>query len=355
MSGRLGALRDQAHLALGRLDMVSTLVADPQLFLYHHVRKEAVLSSRIEGTQSSLSDLMLFEMEEAPGVPIEDVTEVSNYVAAMEHGLGRLREGFPLSNRLIREIHGVLMRSGRGSTKTPGEFRRTQNWIGGSRPSRALFVPPPPEKVADCMGELESFLNGTSDDSSPVFTAGLAHVQFETIHPFLDGNGRVGRLLIALILVDSGILRQPLLYPSLYFKQHRGDYYERLNQVRVNGEWELWMEFFLLALTETANDAVDRVQKMRALVEVDTLRINGLGRPGLTAAMVHRALQARPLATAAYLARATRLSVPTVSAALLRLRDLGVVEEITGRKKGRIYNYRSFMDLLQGDMEEPPG
>ena len=355
LSGRLAVLRDRAHLALGRLDMVSALVPDPQLFLYHYVRKEAVLSSRIEGTRSSLSDLMLFEMEEAPGVPIADVEEVSKYIAALEHGLARLREGFPLSNRLIREIHGVLMTSERGAGKTPGEFRRTQNWIGGSRPSNARFVPPPPEKVMECMGDLELFLHEPSEDSSPLIKAGLAHVQFETIHPFLDGNGRVGRLLITLILVESGIVSQPLLYPSLYFKQHRTRYYELLDAVRTHGDWENWMDFFFLALTETANDAVDRVQRIRALVEHDTARIHALGRPGLTAATVHRALQARPLATVRYLAGATGLSHPTVNSSLNRLRDLEIVAELTGRKKGRIFGYRAYMDLLQGDMEEPPG
>jgi Fic family protein len=207
--------------ACGRLDGVSALLPDPNLFLYSYVRREAVLSSQIEGTQSSLSDLLLFEMDEAPGVPFDDVVEVSNYVAALEHGLARLAEGFPLSNRLIREIHGRLMARGRGADKAPGEFRRTQNWIGGTRPGNAIFVPPPPHRVEECMGRLETFLH---DPHVPVLVkAALAHVQFETIHPFLDGNGRTGRLLIALILHHEGVLRQPLLYLSLYLKQHRAE------------------------------------------------------------------------------------------------------------------------------------
>ena len=234
LEGSLQQLLEAAVLALGRLDGVSTLLPDEALFLYAYVRKEAVLSSQIEGTQSSLSDLLLFELEEAPGVPLDDVREVSNYVAALNHGLNRLREEFPLSNRLLREIHGVLLSSGRGSAQMPGEFRRSQNWIGGSRPGNAAFVPPPHTAVPGCMAALERFLHAEDDGLSVMLRAGLAHVQFETIHPFLDGNGRVGRLLITLLLCQAGLLRQPLLYLSLYFKQHRGVYYDLLNHVRAN-------------------------------------------------------------------------------------------------------------------------
>ena len=218
-----GALQQQfeaAALALGRLDAISILLPSRALFLYTYVRKEAVLSSQIEGTQSSLSDLLLFELEEVPGVPLDDVVEVSNCVAALEHGLRRLEEGFPLSNRLIREIHEVLLSRGRDRDKTPGEFRRSQNWIGGTRPGNAAFVPPPHTAVPDCMGPLERFLHAEHDGVSMLLRAGLAHVQFETIHPFLDGNGRVGQLLIALLLCHARVLREPLLYLSLYFKQH---------------------------------------------------------------------------------------------------------------------------------------
>jgi Fic family protein len=206
---------DRALLALGRLDGISAFLPDPDVFLYTYVRKEAVLSSQIEGTQSSLSDLLQSELDEAPGVPVDDVAEVSNYVAALDHGLGRLRGGFPLSNRLLREIHAILLRSGRGAAKQPGEFRRSQNWIGGTRPGNAVFVPPPPDRVEGLMAALERFLHAEPDEASPILEAALAHVQFETIHPFLDGNGRVGRLLIALILVNGGVLRQPLLAVSI--------------------------------------------------------------------------------------------------------------------------------------------
>ena len=251
LEGSMQRTLEAATLAIGRLDAVSTLLPDEALFLYSYARKEAVLSSQIEGTQSSLSDLLRFELEDVPGVPFEDVVEVSNCVAALEHGLRRLEEGFPLCNRLLRETHEVLLSRGRGSGQAPGEFRRSQNWIGGTRPGNAAFVPPPHTAVPDCMAALERFFH--AGDGLPVLIrAGLAHVQFETIHPFLDGNGRVGRLLITLLLCDGGVLRHPLLYLSLYLKQHRGDYYELLNHVRRTGDWEGWLAFFLEGVRATA-------------------------------------------------------------------------------------------------------
>lgn len=229
---QLQLLLERANQALGRLDGFTSVLPDLSLFLYAYVRKEALLSSQIEGTQSSLSDLLLFENSEAPGVPIHDVQEVSNYVAALNHGMRRLREGFPLSLRLIREIHGVLLSEGRGSNKEPGEFRRSQNWIGGTRPGNAAFVPPPGDRVMECMGRLEIFLYEERRDIPLLVKAGLAHVQFETIHPFLDGNRRLGRLLITFMLCASGALRDPILYLSLYLKTHRETYYELLTGVR---------------------------------------------------------------------------------------------------------------------------
>ncbi len=221
-------LIEQANRALGRLDGVTMLLPDISLFLYLYIRKEALLSSQIEGTQSSLSDLLLFESSEAIGVPLDDVQEVSNYVAAMNYGLERLRGGFPLSLRLLRDIHAVLLAKGRGSDKTPGEFRRSQSWIGGTRPGNASFVPPPPEEVIACMGALEKFLHDDPVRTPTLIKAALAHVQFETIHPFLDGNGRLGRLLITFLLCAEGAVSEPLLYLSLYFKTHRTKYYELL-------------------------------------------------------------------------------------------------------------------------------
>jgi Fic family protein len=269
---------DLALLALGRLDSVSTLLPDTSLFLYMYVRKEAVLSSMIEGTQSSLSDLLLYELDQEPGVPLDDVREVSNYVAAFDHGQRLLEGGLPLSLRLIREIHGVLLNKGRGSGLTPGEFRRSQNWIGGTRPGNAAFVPPPAEHVLECMSKLERFLHDQPEPTPVLLKAALAHVQFETIHPFLDGNGRLGRLLITLLLYDQKVLREPMLYLSLYFKTHRQYYYELLNNVRLTGDWEAWLDFFAEAVIVTAGLAVETARQLIALSNLDRERINGLGR-----------------------------------------------------------------------------
>ncbi|MBA3597085.1 MAG: Fic family protein [Methylibium sp.] len=224
---------DDALVAIGRLDAVSALLPNAELLLYSFVRQEAVLSSQIEGTQSSLADLLLFEADEQPGVPIEDAREVSRCVAAMAHGLNRLRGGFPLSLRLLREMHGELLDHPRGRGKAPGDFRCSQVWIGGTRPCNAVFVPPPADKLAECLDQFERFLHDDPEPTSPLVKAALAHVQFETIHPFLDGNGRIGRLLIVLQLVADGVLREPMLYPSLFFKTHRALYYELLGDVRL--------------------------------------------------------------------------------------------------------------------------
>ncbi|MGI4791433.1 MAG: Fic family protein [Janthinobacterium lividum] len=237
-------LLEQANRALGRLDSVGALLPGTQLFLYSYIRKEALLSSQIEGTQSSFSDLLLYENEEAPGVPVGDVQEVSNYVQAMEYGLRRIQEGFPLSLRLIREVHAILLSEGRGSHQSPSEFRRSQNWIGGSRPGNARYVPPPPDQVMECLGALEKFLHDDPVPTPTLIKAALAHVQFESIHPFLDGNGRVGRLLITLLLCAEGAMTEPLLYLSIYLKSNRDTYYALLQQIRETGEWEEWLRFF---------------------------------------------------------------------------------------------------------------
>src|SRR5438034_3875007 len=247
----LRARFDAALLALGRLDALTDLLPNASLLLYAFVRKEAVLSSMIEGTQSSLADLLLYEIHEQPGVPLEDARDVSRYVSALEHGLKRLRGGFPLSLRLLREVHEILLGRGRGAHATAGEFRRSQVWIGGTRPGNAIFVPPPANEVAECLKHFDRFLHDEPEATSPLVKAALAHVQFETIHPFLDGNGRVGRLLITLLLCADDVLTQPLLYLSLYFKQHRDDYYALLQRVRVKGAWEEWLDFFLSGVIDT--------------------------------------------------------------------------------------------------------
>ena len=351
MGEALRRVLDRAHLALGRLDGVSGVLPITQLFLYMYVRKEAVLSSQIEGTQSSLSDLMLFELDELPGVPFDDVVEVSSYVAALDHGLKRLREGFPLSSRLLREVHEVLLSRGRGNTKAPGEFRRSQNWIGGSRPETAVFIPPPPAELESLMGDLERFLNEDAVQTSTLVKVALAHVQFETIHPFLDGNGRVGRLLIPMLLCHEGVLREPLLFPSLYFKQNRARYYELLNRVRSDGEWEEWVEFFAQGIEQTANSAVATAQRMNEMAQADRDSIQKAGRVVGSSLQVHSALLSRPLNTIARLSQDTRLSVPAVTNALGALMDLNLVTETTGRRRGRIFAYGPYLDLLKQGTE----
>ena len=345
LDGSLQKALESAVLALGRLDGVAKLLPDEELFLYAYVRKEAVLSSQIEGTQSSLSDLLLFELEQAPGVPLEDVREVSNYVAALEHGLRRLREGFPLSNRLIREIHGVLMASGRGSEKNHGEFRRSQNWIGGTRPGNAVFVPPPHTEVPDCMTALERFLH--SEEQSALLKAGLAHVQFETIHPFLDGNGRVGRLLISLLLCHAGMLRQPLLYLSLYLKQHRETYYDLLNQVRRTGDWEAWLAFFLEGVVRTAEGAVETGERLSLMFDNDANKIEEVGgRRAGSALRVHEALMSQPILSVPAASRLTRLSFRTAASAMELLANEGIAREITGKRRDRLFVYDRYLSAL---------
>ncbi|MFZ3141091.1 Fic family protein [Polaromonas sp.] len=349
LSGPRQLLLERATLAIGRLDSICTLLPDPQLFLYAYVRREAVLSSQIEGTQSSLSDLLLYELDEAPGVPFDDVQEVSNYIAALEHGMARLREGFPLCNRLLREMHTQLMAKGRGSDKAPGEFRRSQNWLGGTRPGNARFVPPPPQEVEACMAALEGFFHGQNDGLPTLARAALAHVQFETIHPFLDGNGRLGRLLIALLLHHGGLLTQPLLYLSLYLKQHRPVYYELLDRVRTHGDWEAWVDFFLEGVQQTASGAVQTAQRLVALFQQDTQRVQVLGSAAARALRVLEGLRQRPMCPLKQLASDSGLSFPTAAKAVQTLADLGIVHELTGRRRNRVFVYSAYLSILNED------
>ena len=326
---------------------MSTALPSTALFLYAYVRKEAVLSSQIEGTQSSLSDLMLFEIQEVPGVPLDDVAEVSSYVAALEHGLKRLRGGFPLSNRLIREVHKTLLSRGRGSgSSDAGNFRRSQNWIGGRTIKTASFIPPPPHYVEPCMADLERFLNVRDSPLPTLVRAGLAHVQFESIHPFLDGNGRVGRLLITLFLCHAGMLPEPLLYLSLFLKQNRGTYYDALNSVRRDGDWEGWLAFFLDGVRQTADAAVSTAANLEGLFQADRERISAQGRPSGSMLRVHEALKARPLTSVRAVAERSGLTFPTVASAMGRLVELGVAREISGRKRHRIYVYDRYLSIL---------
>ena len=343
---------EKASLALGRLDSLSTLLPDPHLFIYRYVRKEAVLSSQIEGTQSSLSDLLLFEMDEAPGAPLDDIAEVLNYVMALEHGLRRLREDFPLRNRLIRETHAELLARGRGSEKDPGEFRRSQNWIGGHRPGTARFVPPPVNAVAECMSDLERFFHERDSGLPALLRAGLAHAQFETIHPFLDGNGRVGRLLITLMLYHERVLQEPLLYLSLYLKRHRDDYYALLTEVRQTGDWEAWLTFFLDGVTQTSEEALSTAQRLLSLFQEDHDRIQQRGRAAGSALRVHQALQEHPILSIRKLVGRTGLSFRAVSAGVKVLEELDIARELTGRQRNRLFGYDSYLAIL-GEGTEP--
>jgi len=344
---------DQALLALGRLDSVSTLLPETSLFLYMYVRKEAVLSSMIEGTQSSLSDLLLFELDQVPGVPLDDVQEVSNYVAALHHGLRLMREGLPLSLRLFREIHRVLLTNGRGSSQTPGEFRRSQNWIGGTRPGNAAFVPPPAEEVLECMSKLELFLHDQPEPTPVLLKAALAHVQFETIHPFLDGNGRLGRLMITLLLCGQKVLHEPMLYLSLYFKTHRQYYYELLNNVRLTGHWEPWLDFFAEAVIVTATQAVETAQQILNLSNQDRDKISGIGRAAVSCLQIHRALMEHPIATSASLAEKTGITPASVNKALAHLEQLNIVKELTAQKRNRLFSYKNYIEILSRGTDLP--
>jgi Fic family protein len=342
---------DDALLALGRLDALSAHLPNAALLLYSFVRKEAVLSSQIEGTQSSLADLLLYEIDEQPGVPVEDAREVSRCVAALEHGLDGLRRGLPLSMRLLRSMHTVLLSHPGGHGKTPGEVRRSQVWIGGTRPGNAAFVPPPAQTLADCLAPFERFLNDEPEPTPPLIKAALAHVQFETIHPFLDGNGRLGRLLIVLQLVADGVLREPMLYPSLFFKTHRALYYELLNDVRRHGDWERWLDFFAEGVQTSAAQAVATAKALLALVDADRDRIASLGRAAASALAVHQALQRQPITTSAALVDSTKLTAATVNKSLVHLERLGVVAELTNRKRGRVFAYRHYVDELAAELE----
>lgn len=340
---------EKATLALAELNSIHKTIPNTALFIYMYVRKEALLSSQIEGTQSSFSDLMLFEHNQKPEVSIEDVEEVSHYVKAIDHGLGRLKGGFPLSLRLLKEIHSILLSGGRGSNQTPGEFRRSQNWIGGTRPGNALFVPPAIDYLGDCLSDFERFLH---DESLPVLIkAGLAHVQFETIHPFLDGNGRLGRLLIILLLCANGMLDEPILYLSLYLKQNRRTYYELLQEVRELGTWETWLEFFLMGVYQSSKQAIQAAQKINDLFTEDLKKISRLGRARFSCEQALEYMKRLPQVTAPFLVKELKMTAPTARSALNHLKSLGVLEEISGKKRDKIYVYRKYLDILEDGAE----
>lgn len=348
----LHRLLDRANQALGRLDGITLLLPNPSQFLYAFIRKEAVLSSQIEGTISSLSDLLLFENEAAPGVPIEDLEETANYIAALNHGVNSIASGdLPLCNRLLREVHERLLRSGRGADKAPGELRRSQNWLGGTGPSDARYVPPPWEEVGPAMSDLERFLHDMPVPTPVLVKAALSHAQFETVHPFLDGNGRVGRLLITLLLVDQGVLRRPLLYLSLFLKRNRDDYYEHLQRVRTEGAWEDWLRFFLEGVVDVAESTADTTRGIVEMIERDRARIHEFGRGAATALRVHDLAVKRVVVKPPKAAEALELSEPPVYAAIARLEEAGILREETGRARGKTYVYGEYMDILNEGTE----
>lgn len=344
-------LLEKANRALGRLDGVAMLLPDISLFLYFFVRREAVLSSQIEGTQSSLSDLLLFESDELPGVPIDDVREVSQYVAALESGVERIRGGAPLSSRLIREVHNTLLIRGRGSDKQPGEFRHSPNWIGGTRPGNASFVPPPHHEVGACMGALENFLHDTKQRTPTLIKAALTHVQFETIHPFLDGNGRIGRLLIPLLLCYEEALREPLLYLSYYFKVNKQTYYELLQQVRLTGDWEAWLAFFLEGVQTMADQAAKMAQDMLHLFNSDRRRIEGLGKSTGSVLRIHYWMEKRPFFTIPSASEALGLTQPTVTTAVRHLIEMGIIRQVGTGRRNRLYAYDNYIRILSEGTE----
>jgi Fic family protein len=342
-------LLDKANQSLGRLDGITLLLPDPDQFLYSYIRKEAVLSSQIEGTQSSLSDLLLFEHDEAPGVPVADTRETFNYIRAMNHGIDRVRDGFPLSLRLFREVHALLLESGRGAERAPGEFRSSQNWIGGSRPGNARYVPPPAHEVMPAMGALEKFIHNDPIKTPILVKAALGHAQFETIHPFLDGNGRVGRLLITLLLCaeEQQVMSRPLLYLSLYLKRNRDEYYNHLQRIRTHGEWEHWLKFFLEGVNDVAKSATDTTQRLLTLVDEDRRAIHGLGRASGSALRLHELSIRQVVFRIPEAARELALSEVTVANTAAHLEKLGIVREVTGRSRNRLFVYSKYLAVLE--------
>lgn len=340
---------EKATLALAELNNLQKTIPNTALFIYMYVRKEALLSSQIEGTQSSFSDLILFEHHQKPKVSLEDVEEVSNYVKAINYGLNHLKDNFPLSLRLLKEIHGILLSGGRGSVKSPGEFRRSQNWIGGTRPGNALFVPPSIDYLNDCLSDFEKFLH---DKSLPaLIKAGLAHVQFETIHPFLDGNGRLGRLLITLLLCVNGMLDKPILYLSLYLKENRQTYYKLLQEVRESGSWETWLEFFLIGIYKTSKQAIQTAEAINTLFSEDLEKISRLGRARFSCEKTFEYIKHLPQVTASLLTKELKMTAPTTRSTLHHLKSLGILEEISGKKRDKIYIYRKYLNILEDGAE----
>jgi Fic family protein len=337
-----------AEQALTRLELAGEMVPSLDWFVYAFVRKEAVLSSQIEGTQATLVDLLTFEAEEN-AAPSADVEEVCNYLDALTFARSQLRDpkGLPVSMRLLSETHQRLMRGERGAGKLPGEVRRSQNWIGGTRPGNAVYVPPPPHLLAELLSSFEKYLHAENDNLPPLVRAGLLHVQFETIHPYLDGNGRIGRLLVALLLEHWNLLAKPLLYLSLHFKRHRDDYYRHLSAVRVDGDWESWTVFFLDGVATIADEAVATAQELFALVAADRARVLGDDTTSVAAVRLFELLPRHPLVNVVSTMKMLGTSKPTAARAIDTLARAGVLVETTGKKRDRWYAYHGYLERLR--------
>ena len=355
LSGAIGERLRAAEQALVRLELAGAMVPSMDWFIYAFVRKEAVISSQIEGTQATLVDLLNYEAAEpsaTPVAPSADVEEVCNYVDALHYARAELADprGSPLSVRLLNGTHARLMRGVRGATKLPGEVRRSQNWIGGSRPGNAAFVPTPPHLLPDALSALEQYIHA-DDTLPPLVRAGLLHVQFETIHPYLDGNGRIGRLLVSLLLEHWGLLTRPLLYLSLFFKRHRAEYYRRLNGVRVDGDWEAWLDYFLDGVATIADEAVAAARDLYALVGTDRARL--LERPDVSVAALRlfEGLPRSPILTAGTVVNALGVSRPTAGRAIDTLIEAGVLVETTGRRRDRSFAYEGYLQRLREGTE----
>ncbi len=340
-------LNRQAELALARLAGVSGLVPSVEWLLYSAIRKEALLTSQIEGTQATLTDLF----DEEAGLNVsntDDVEEVTNYLRAFRWVQGQLRDpqGLPISVRLLCEAHRLLLDGARGAGKQPGELRRSQNWIGGTRPGNAAFVPPPPQQVAELLTDLERFIHAADADLPPLVRVALIHAQFETIHPFLDGNGRIGRLLIAALMEHWGLLREPLMYLSGYLKQHQAEYYRRLSAIRSDGDWEGWVSFFLEGVAAASAEAERSIIDVASLITADRKRLLESPKAGPISYRLFELLPMMPRFSVEHVRQRLETTFPTASAAVKLLEDLGILTELTGQKKNRVYSYQAYVDLL---------
>lgn len=351
LDGESAARHAEAIAAMARLEVAGTMVPDADWFLYGFVRKEAVITSQIEGTQATLQDVLTFEATKKSERP-EDAQEVCNYIDALTYARGEMASprGLPLTMRLLREAHKRLMRGVRGADKSPGEIRTSQNWIGGTRPGNAVYVPPPPDAVPEALSDLDRWMHG-DDTLPPLVRAGLAHVQFESIHPFLDGNGRIGRLLVALLVEHWKLLSSPLLYLSLAFKRHQVEYYRRLTAVRTDGDWEGWTTYFLECVREAADDGVDTARSLFTLLNQDRQRLLRSKGATVPAIRLFDALPKQPIITAAGVMRRLRTSKPTAAKAIAALEAAKILRETTGRQRDRVYAYQGYLRLLTGDKE----